>query len=155
MVQWAPPTYDPKWGPHRVNFHFIINCSPSLSKNETFGVLSYLSFLATYFWFHNKNGSIEKCLWEIRKTKCLLTVQTFMHMYNISLKMKKKLLWEKIHKFFSFTKMQRWKGQKSMWLFFLFLDNFYTMGGICQFQIPTVHTRKIHGRHFLILVLYT
>lgn len=31
----------------------------------------------------------------------------------------------------------------------------YTMGGICQFQIPTVHTRKIHGRHFLILVLYT
>lgn len=25
---------------------------------------------------------------------------------------------------------------------FLFLYNFYTMGGICQFQIPTVHTRK-------------
>lgn len=47
------------------------------------------------------------------------------------------------------------KRSKEYVYIFLFLYNFYTMGGICQFQIPTVHTRKIHGRHFLILVLYT
>lgn len=42
-----------------------------------------------------------------------------MHVYDISLKMKKKL-WEMIHKFFFFTKMQILKGQKSMWIFFCF-----------------------------------